>query len=111
VLRAAIVGSVSLLIAFAISSAIQYKFRLVPNFLLLSVIGPLFLGLGYRGMIYLEWLDRMPFAFGDLMQEVSSAFVALILSVPFVIYLLLSRLLAYYITLAFRILRTSPRFP
>jgi hypothetical protein len=110
--KAAIVCGFAMLIAVVISSLLQAKLRLFPSFLVLAVLGPLFFGIGYRGMMFFEWLNSMPYSGKALTEEIGAVLTgALFFLIPFALYLFAVRLFVYFVTAWLRTIRTTARLP
>ena len=108
--RAALVGAASFLTAFLLSFFFQYKFRLFPSFLLIVILGPLFFGISYRGMIYLDWLEYTPFSMGGVAEQGKYALgLAVFIAIPFLICVLLIRVFAFLAMTLIRQLRADPK--
>ena len=95
--KAAIVGAISSLIAWLISFLIRAKTCRLRTLLLYVFLQPLFFGLGYRGMMFVEWMNWNPWTVTNLWNELKLAFgLAVVYSIPFVFLVFLSRSLAYF---------------
>jgi len=92
-LKAAIVCGTSFFVAFLLSILLQYKVRRLPSFFWLVVIGPLFFGIGYRAMMYSEWLQNRPFSITAFVaQDGGQALgLALVHTIPFLFCILAAR--------------------
>lgn len=107
--QAAFACALSMLIAVVISHLLQNWFRLIPSFLLVGFLAPLFFGLAYRTSILVEGLGWASVSISDLREEFgASVVIAFIFGlIPFVIYLLVIRLVAYFGLVLYRVLAGS----
>jgi hypothetical protein len=98
-----------MLVACVICHFLQKRFHVIPSFLFLMFLGPLFFGFGYRLSVRLDALasnwqaSSFPSDFGD------SVVIALFMAVPFGVYLLAIRLTAYFLLLLPRLFSARPR--
>jgi hypothetical protein len=96
-LRFAVAGTIIAVIAVGISQLLQHLYRLVPAFLYLLIIAPLFLGFGYRGLVHWEWANGKPFG-GTFLgngEILSALALALIFAVPLAASVIITRILMY----------------
>src|SRR5262249_47422259 len=76
--RFAVFCGAALFIASLVAAVLQSRFERIPSFLPISILGPLFFGIAYRGTIYIEWSKTAPFSMNAIMQGQYALGLALI---------------------------------